>query len=299
MPSDNSRKDNVRDITRDIIDKINSYTYKTGSNSASNPNAVYPPYYTIPKEDPSLNGENRARLYFRLSSDLDKSRLLDMDSSNLYKSAVESFFSNGGFFDFVATNIAISHREKTQVSPLFGDDYLVLYFGREPPTIMISGFLYNAVNAEWWDQFVLVYRNAMRGSRLGMFKKGLYLSYFDYRVYFSTMSFDERMSSEIQTTVPFSITGVVHNIKIATQKVKYVATKEDAIDILGSEILSKSGSRYVRHGKSIVIITDNIETTNATEKRPPDVEKEISKAADEYAADSRGDKRNGIVETKQ
>jgi hypothetical protein len=267
--------DNIRDITSEIIEQINNYTYRVSGNSDIKQS--YPPYYTIPKEDPVLSGENRARLYFRLTSDADKSRLLEMDNSDLYKSAVNAFLSNGGFFDFIATSISISHREKTQVSPLFGDDYLVLYFGREPPTILISGILYNSVNAEWWDQFVLVYKNAMRGSKLGTFKKGVYLSYYDYRVYFSVMSFDERITSELQTTVPFSITGVVHNIKVVTQKVKYVATRDDAINILGEDILSKSGSRYIRKGKLITVQSDAEEVTSAIDKPSSDINREIEK----------------------
>jgi hypothetical protein len=132
---------------------------------------VRPRGFAFPQEDGGSRG-TRSRIRI-LSSD--PSRALAQRSSenqslsgnvnglNVFND-LYSLDSNGGFKDFLLTDVNVSFNEKVQITQTFGDTETVYYFGRAPVIYNISGLLIDDLDNQWFTQFVDLYGGVLRGT---------------------------------------------------------------------------------------------------------------------------------------
>lgn len=77
-----------------------------------------------------------------------------------------SLLSDGGYTDFLLTNIDVSFNEKVQVNEVFGDSEVVYYFGRSPVTFNLSGIIFDDIDNNWFYKYIVAYQGVLRGSRV-------------------------------------------------------------------------------------------------------------------------------------
>ncbi len=173
---------------------------------------------SISKESKDITMHNgmpkdMARLY--LSSDI-RDLLIDKGGNTF---VVDSFFKEDGFIDIIINEISIPFKEKVQLHSMWGDNYFALYHGIEAPTITLSGVMYNSRNNDWWDDFINIYLEMLRGSELSKLEQTVCLNYYTYNnIFFSILSFQSGVRSDNQNMVGFGLSGIVHAVKVAKNK---------------------------------------------------------------------------------
>ena len=167
---------------------------------------------SIRKESDTIN-TNTGMPHMTAKLYLDSSMKQIMKSHVGYFESIDNFFKNDGFIDIIITDISLPLKEKIQLHSLWGDNYFAAYYGIEAPTIALSGLMYNARNNNWWDEFINLYLDFLRGSELSKYKQTMCLNYYgSNNIFFSIVSFTSGINSSTQTQIPFSITGVIHDI---------------------------------------------------------------------------------------
>lgn len=168
---------------------------------------------SITKEEHSINNvtgmpDAMARLYLHSSM---KSIL----GSKMGNDIVEKFFRDDGYIDIIISDIRIPLQEKVQLHSLWGDNYFALYHGIQAPSISLSGFMYNARNNDWWDEFMNLYLSMLRGSELAKYQQVVCLNYYTYNnIFFSISNFDSGVTSLNQSQIQFGLAGIIHKISI-------------------------------------------------------------------------------------
>lgn len=81
-------------------------------------------------------------------------------------SVATALTSEGGYTDFLLTNIDVSFNEKLQVNEVFGDSEVVYYFGRSPVQFNLSGILFDDVDNNWFYRFMVSYWSILRGTQM-------------------------------------------------------------------------------------------------------------------------------------
>lgn len=81
-------------------------------------------------------------------------------------SVATSLLSDGGYTDFLLTNIDVAFNEKIQVNEVFGDSEVVYYFGRSPVQFNFSGLLVDDVDNNWFYRFMVAYWGILRGTQM-------------------------------------------------------------------------------------------------------------------------------------
>lgn len=72
----------------------------------------------------------------------------------------------GSYQDFFLTGVETTLQEKYQISQTFGDGEVVYYFGRQPIQYTIQGILFDDLIGDWFTQFVAMYAEVFRGTKL-------------------------------------------------------------------------------------------------------------------------------------
>ncbi|MEM4205765.1 MAG: hypothetical protein QXQ43_00610 [Nitrososphaerota archaeon] len=168
---------------------------------------------SITKENAAINPitgmpSEMARLYLH-------SNMRGVIGSIVGRDLAEKFFNDDGYIDIIVADLRISLREKVQLHSLWGDNYFALYHGLEAPTISLAGFMYNARNNDWWDDFINVYLSILRGSELAKYEQVVCLNYYTYNnIFFSITNFDSGVNATSQSQIQFALNGVVHKISI-------------------------------------------------------------------------------------
>ncbi len=78
----------------------------------------------------------------------------------------DALMSDGGYTDFLLTNVDVSFNEKVQINEVFGDSEVVYYFGRSPVTFNLSGLIFDDVDNNWFYHFIVAYLGVLRGTLL-------------------------------------------------------------------------------------------------------------------------------------
>ena len=124
----------------------------------------------------------------------------DMDLSPDFAS-----LTSGTFTKFFLTDVSVSHQEKVQVNSVFGDNEVVYYFGRNPPSVQLSGILFDSIAIDWFTKFLGLYEVATRGSQLGRYFELIEFVLPNMKILGSIASFSHQQSSANDSPISFSL----------------------------------------------------------------------------------------------
>lgn len=131
----------------------------------------------------------------------------DMDLSPDFAS-----LTSGAFTKFFLTDVSVSHQEKVQVNSVFGDNEVVYYFGRNPPSVQLSGVLFDSIAIDWFTKFLGLYEVALRGTQLGRYFELVEFILPNIKILGSIASFSHQQSSSNDNTISFSLQVIPKSI---------------------------------------------------------------------------------------
>lgn len=100
----------------------------------------------------------------KTSRDLSFKELLGSNSEVVKMSDTDGK-KKSGYDKFLITGVACSMSEKVQISEVFGDNEVIYYFGRQPLTFNITGLLIDSVDNSWFEKWMKMYSDFLRGSQ--------------------------------------------------------------------------------------------------------------------------------------
>lgn len=113
--------------------------------------------------------------------------------------------NKGNYSKFMLTDVSVSHQEKIQVNSVFGDNEVVYYFGRNPPTVQISGIVFDSLGAQWFTNMLGLYQIALRGTELAKSFELLELILPNMKILGSISSLTHQQSSTNDAMINFSM----------------------------------------------------------------------------------------------
>lgn len=128
------------------------------------------PRYNATSEDNPTRGE-AATLRLVLSEEPDAATINSLTAGMPYYEAVafkkmmNADDGNGGYKDFIMTDLAYDVQEKYQVFHTFGGHEAVYFYGAAPLAIRISGVLTDDLDNDQFARFAQLYTNHLRGTK--------------------------------------------------------------------------------------------------------------------------------------
>jgi len=119
---------------------------------------------------------------------------------------------SGTFAKFMLTDVAVSYSEKVQVNTVFGDSDVVYYFGKNPPSVQISGLIFDDVQSNWFSTFLGLYDSTFRGTKLASRFEMIELLLPNMKMVGSIASLSYSQNSTTDVSIPFSITFIPKTI---------------------------------------------------------------------------------------
>jgi hypothetical protein len=112
-----------------------------------------------------------------------------------------------GYVDILIQSVQYSETEFVQVHEVFADTHSTYFFGKQAPSLQISGTLINSQQDDWADAFAVLYDAVIRGTRLAQDNRLLAIR-IDSRLYFCTptgMGESRNASNEIAVAFNLSL----------------------------------------------------------------------------------------------
>lgn len=163
----------------------------------------------IPKYNTNNNlaaTDTAARFYFPNAKDLLRTNSADKD-------ILQAFVGNG-YIDFIATSVQMSYSERIQIRKLVNGAYSTYFFGTEPPTVNISGFLLNDFQNDWMVNFLRLYINYIRGSKLARRRRLAYFAYDSYLIGGIPFTTTNSLTGDNETTGQFSLQLLISTLQV-------------------------------------------------------------------------------------
>lgn len=114
-----------------------------------------------------------------------------------------------GFVDFFLTSANETFQEITQVDKVLADDYVIFYYGQQPPTFQYNGVLLNSLQDDQRTGFARAYAQLLRGTQLAR-RSALARLRYDSVIVSGTMSMHtQQLNADNEMAVPFSFSFVV------------------------------------------------------------------------------------------
>lgn len=128
------------------------------------------PRYNATSEDNPTRGE-AATLRLVLSEKPDTATINAMTAgmpyfeATAFKRMMNQDEDNGGYKDFIMTDLAYDMTEKYQVFHTFGGHEAVYFYGQNPLAIRVSGVITDDLDNDQFARFAQLYTNHLRGTR--------------------------------------------------------------------------------------------------------------------------------------
>jgi hypothetical protein len=119
-----------------------------------------------------------------------------------------------GYIDFILQSAQHNLAERKEVVPLLSNNYVVYYFGAEPPTFMYNGALINSKEDDQAHNMYRVYRDMIRGTQLARRRKLVALRYDNMIVRGTTDSMGWSISADNEMVCPFQFSLLVKTITL-------------------------------------------------------------------------------------
>lgn len=122
----------------------------------------------------------------------------------------------GGYIDFILTSAQEPLMEKMQVVDTLTDNYVAFFTGQEPATYTFSGILYNTFQDDQRVQFLRLYRELLRGSRLAVRSLITRLRYDSFVLSGYLTNLTMQIAGETDTSCAFTFNFLVKDVVILT-----------------------------------------------------------------------------------
>jgi hypothetical protein len=173
--------------------------------------------------------ETLARMFLSIADtgDANKQTFLDTLPTGAVRdigSVLTGNAGNGGYIDFLLSNIQESFQEKVQVNEVLSDNYVAFFFGQSAPTFNFSGFLINSYQDDHRTGMHLAYQNLIRGTQLARRNALVRIRYDSVIVSGALLNLQQSISAENELAIPFSFQLLVKSFFVfeaptVTQKV--------------------------------------------------------------------------------
>lgn len=118
-----------------------------------------------------------------------------------------------GYDRFLLTGVSTAFQEKVQISEVFGDSEVVYYFGRQPVMMNFSGILIDSPDNNWFEQWIRMYDEVFRGSKLAQNYELIRIVLPNMVVTGSITGFSYSQSSDRDIDIPFQFQMAVKVIE--------------------------------------------------------------------------------------
>lgn len=226
--------------------------------------AQFPMTYPKYSLDNSVNGalETGLRLYLPVSNLL-KSNPRDAD---ILKPLV-----NNKYIQLIATNVAESFNERTEVNELINGKFATYYFGTKPPTLAITGRVLNDAIDDWRNQLLRLYTKYISGTNLSKMGRFVLVSYSDLIISGECTSLSTDLAGNSETHGGFSLNLIVHRMSIKRSAVvsDFVTREQNRLTSAPqpSQVSSKKPTTVIRGSGSSDVLTQKALTKEEFQKR--------------------------------
>ena len=140
----------------------------------------------------------------------------------------------GGYFSFLLQNVQESYTENVQVSQTISDNYVSYAMGSKPPIFVYSGTLINSQQDDWRRDFLQLYANYLRASKLANYAaRGIenvsLLKYDNFFVRGIMLNLSMSMNASNELAVPFSFSYLVKRVHTFSQG-KHAISGNEIVD---------------------------------------------------------------------
>ena len=170
---------------------------------------VRPRYYASSEDNPNRGQAATIRLV--MSEDPTSDSIDSLTAGMPYYEAVafrrmmNQDESNGGYKDFIMTDVAYDIQEKYQVFHTFGGRECVYFYGQAPLAVRISGILTDDLDNDQFARFAQLYTKHLRGTKAAQNYSLVELALPNGTFFGSITSFSIQQNSQRDTDVGFSM----------------------------------------------------------------------------------------------
>ncbi len=180
--------------------------------------------------------------------------------------------SNGGYKDFVMTDLAYDIQEKYQVFHTFGGHECVYFYGQAPLAIRVSGVLTDDLDNDQFARFAQLYTKHLRGTKAAQNYSLVELALPNATFFGSITSFSIQQNSQRDTDIGFSMGFLVKETIFRSTDAYFENDSGEVTDYQDENFL---GSRptptvtasdiYTKYNDMMAEIDARGRTTNANE----------------------------------
>lgn len=272
---------------------MNSLADPDGTPESPTAKGVYAQYPAMsPRYHPGNDAASvahQARLFIEFAGreEYEQYRELVPTSVHPYLDALATPQGGGGgvgYFDFLLTSSSEQRQEKAQVSEVLSDSHIAHFFGESAKVWSYQGVLLNSQQDPWYDAWIRLYSEVLRGTKLAMLRRPVHL-YYDHKVVTgSIMSTATGMNSSNEILVPFSFSLLVSDISLQSP-VRY--SSQDIVDNAVTDRGAPARAAFAQIFTSLSAARDR-DTDDAealqTQLRPEDARPDFGEAVRERLA---------------
>lgn len=119
-----------------------------------------------------------------------------------------------GYVDYLVQSMRLPLSEKVQVSETLADNYVLYTFGGTPPIANFQGVLLNTVQDDQATNFLRLYLEVLRASKLAARQKAASIKIDSYIFTGAMLDLDLSLSGAMEVAVPFSFRFIIKKIAI-------------------------------------------------------------------------------------
>lgn len=134
-------------------------------------------------------------------------------------------YATNGYLDFFIQDASLPLQEIVDVKSTLSGNYVAYFFGQAPPVWSFTGWLLNTVQDDQATNFMRLYLEIMRGTRLAQRQKVLSLKIDSYIITGAMTSVNFALKSASEIYVPFAFQMLVKRIDIVNYTHGWVPTR--------------------------------------------------------------------------
>lgn len=119
-----------------------------------------------------------------------------------------------GYIDYFIQQMSIACSEKTQIVETLADDYVLYTFGQVPIVATVQGALLNTVQDDQATNFLRLYLEVLRASKLALREKAASLKVDSYIFTGVMLDLNMSLASTMEVLVPFSFRFLIKKLAI-------------------------------------------------------------------------------------
>lgn len=150
-----------------------------------------------------------------------------------------------GYDKFLLTSVSTSMTEKTQIVEVFGDNEVVYYFGRQPMIFNISGVLVDSPDNNWFVNWLKLYSDFLRGSKLAENYELLSLVLPNMIITGSITGFSWNQDAARDVDIPFSFQFIAKTVEPISAENIYIPSTNNLSYVDFSQVASFTGQAQI------------------------------------------------------